>query len=160
MSLVRRVALNTSWRSQSHRMPRDPLARLRQAVLVTIIKDISQFRKVVKYAAQEMADRKTQNFFSDVVQVTYIAPFLSYLSVVDLPSIFQNSVPGQTLTDASFVKEPVRDYMKPERTIALAVMSTRASVAVQLISAIAKEVHPEPLRPLGVVTELLSMVTL
>ncbi|KAK5061409.1 hypothetical protein LTR84_007951 [Exophiala bonariae] len=128
-------------------------ARLCQAVPTTISRDISQFGDIVKHAAREMARGKTQNFFSDVLKVTYIAPFLFNLSVVDLPGLFQNEAPGQTLGDASFVKELVREYMRPERTIIIAVMSARASVAVQSITAIAKEVDPEGRRTLGVVTK-------
>lgn len=93
-------------------------------------------------------------FSRDVLKIELSGPKRENLTIIDIPGIFRTPTPGVTTKDdMALVNEMVRDYIRDERTIILAVLPANADLATQSILTMAEEVDPEGLRTLGVLTK-------
>jgi hypothetical protein len=83
-------------------------------------------------------------FTSDVFKIELCGPDRENLSIIDIPGIFRTPTEGVTThADMVLVENMVRDYIKDERTIILAVLPAPTDIATQSILTMAKEADPE-----------------
>ncbi|KAJ9136494.1 Interferon-induced GTP-binding protein Mx1 [Pleurostoma richardsiae] len=93
-------------------------------------------------------------FSEDILKIEISGPDESHLTVIDVPGIFRNSTPGLTTeSDIPLVKNMVTKYMKDPRTIILAVIPCNVDVATQEVLELAKDVDPNGIRTMGVLTK-------
>ena len=93
-------------------------------------------------------------FSEDVLKLEVSGPNQEHFSVVDVPGIFRKTTEGVTTKqDREMVRAMVHGYMENPRSIMLAVVPANVDIATQEILEMAKEVDPEGLRTLGVLTK-------
>ncbi|PLN80206.1 P-loop containing nucleoside triphosphate hydrolase protein [Aspergillus taichungensis] len=93
-------------------------------------------------------------FSNDVFRLEICGPDEDHLSVIDVPGIFKNTVPGVTSkTDIHLVHNMVVAYMKNPRSIMLMVVPANVDIATQEIVELAREYDPDGQRTLGVLTK-------
>ncbi|KAJ5544065.1 hypothetical protein N7494_005344 [Penicillium frequentans] len=93
-------------------------------------------------------------FSKHVLQVEICGPQEDHLSVIDVPGIFSNAIPGKTTKeDKVLVRSMVQAYMKNPRSIILMVVPANVDIATQEIVEMAHEVDPTGERTLGVLTK-------
>lgn len=93
-------------------------------------------------------------FSKHVLQVEICGPQEDHLSVIDVPGIFSNAIPGKTTKDDKrLVRNMVQAYMKNPRSIILTVVPANVDIATQEIVEMAHEADPTGERTLGVLTK-------
>lgn len=92
-------------------------------------------------------------FSEDVLKIEIQGPNVEHLTIIDVPGIFHNTVDGTTKRDMALVKGMVRNYIKDDRTIILAVIPSNVNMATQEILELAEEYDPHGERTLGVMTK-------
>ncbi|CAI7625828.1 unnamed protein product [Penicillium pancosmium] len=93
-------------------------------------------------------------FSKHILQVEICGPQEDHLSVIDVPGIFSNAIPGKTTKDdKALVRDMVQAYMKNPRSIILTVVPANVDIATQEIVEMAHEVDPTGERTLGVLTK-------
>ena len=93
-------------------------------------------------------------FSRHVLQVEITGPKEEHLSVIDVPGIFSNAIPGKTTKeDKVLVRKMVQGYMKNPRSIILTVVPANVDIATQEIVEMAHEVDSNGERTLGVLTK-------
>jgi hypothetical protein len=93
-------------------------------------------------------------FSNDVLKIELCGPRRENLSIIDIPGIFRTPTPGVTTkADMLLVDSMVRDYIRDERTVILAVLPAPTDIATQSILTMAEEADPQGLRTLGVLTK-------
>ncbi|PLB39905.1 dynamin family protein [Aspergillus candidus] len=93
-------------------------------------------------------------FSNDVFRLEICGPDEDHLSVIDVPGIFKNTVPGVTSkADIQLVHNMVVGYMKNPRSIMLMVVPANVDIATQEIVELAREYDPDGQRTLGVLTK-------
>ncbi|KAK1708349.1 P-loop containing nucleoside triphosphate hydrolase protein [Colletotrichum lupini] len=77
-----------------------------------------------------------------------------HLTIIDVPGIFRTPTKGLTTNnDIAIVRNIVNRYIKDQRTIILAVIPCNVDASTQEALTLAKEVDPEGLRTIGVLTK-------
>jgi GTPase SAR1 family protein len=119
------------------------------------IVDLEQFETLVDGAKDAMGlDGKSARVFSnDILRVEVSGPNQPHLTLVDLPGLFQAGNKDQSDADVEVVKSLVLSYMEKERSIILAVVSAKNDFANQIVTKYARELDPEGLRTLGIITK-------
>ncbi len=75
-----------------------------------------------------------RTFSEDVLKIELSGPDRENLSIIDIPGIFRNTTQGATTTEGiRLVNNMVREYIKDERTIILAVVPGNVDVTTQEI---------------------------
>lgn len=93
-------------------------------------------------------------FSEDLFSIELCGPDKQNLSIIDIPGIFRTPTEGVTTEgDMSLVRRIMDHHIRNERTIILAVIPSNTDVATQEILTIAKEVDPNGIRTLGVLTK-------
>src|SRR5580700_1803084 len=93
-------------------------------------------------------------FSNDALKIELTGPDHENLSIIDIPGIFRSPTDGvTTMGDMALVKEMVQSYIRDDRTIILAVLPANVDIATQEILSLAKEVDPNGIRTLGVLTK-------
>lgn len=92
-------------------------------------------------------------FSKDILRVEISGPSQPQLTIVDLPGLIHSESKSQTAQDVDLVTDLVRSYMKNPRSIILAVVSAKNDFPNQIILKRAREVDPEGLRTLGIITK-------
>lgn len=93
-------------------------------------------------------------FSNNVLRLEIRGPKENHLSVIDVPGIFSNTMPGRTTkNDISMVKNMVLRYMENPRSIMLTVVPANVDIATQQIIEMAREVDPEGIRTLRILTK-------
>lgn len=93
-------------------------------------------------------------FSSDVLRLEIHEPHENYLSVIDVPGIFKTTTPGLTSKpDITLVRDMVLSYMRNPRSIMLAVVPANVDIATQEIIEISRELDPEGIRTLRILTK-------
>lgn len=93
-------------------------------------------------------------FSSDVFRLEIIGPHENHLSVIDVPGIFKTTTPGLTSkSDIALVRDMVLNYMRNPRSIMLAVVPANVDIATQEIIEIARELDPDGIRTLRILTK-------
>jgi hypothetical protein len=93
-------------------------------------------------------------FSSDVLRLEIHGPHENHLSVIDVPGIFKTTTPGLTSkSDITLVRDMVLSYMRNPRSIMLAVVPANVDIATQEIIEISRELDPEGMRTLRILTK-------
>ncbi|KAL2864782.1 dynamin family protein [Aspergillus lucknowensis] len=93
-------------------------------------------------------------FSSDVLRLEIQGPDEEHLSVIDVPGTFENTTPGVTTKeDKAMMDHLVLNYMNNPRSIILAVIPANMDVATQKVDQTARDIDPEGLRTLRVLTK-------
>lgn len=93
-------------------------------------------------------------FSNHVLRVEICGPQEDHISVIDVPGIFRNVIPGKsTREDKSLVRDMVQAYMRNPRSIILTVVPANVDIATQEIIEMAHEFDPDGERTLGVLTK-------
>lgn len=108
---------------------------------------------VVEKAKEAMGLSSMKTFSSDILRVELSGPRQPNVTLVDLPGLFRAGNREQTAGDARVVRKMVRSYIKSTRSIILAVVSAKSDAALQEITEMAREMDPEGLRTLGLITK-------
>ncbi|KAJ5772460.1 hypothetical protein N7520_002989 [Penicillium odoratum] len=94
------------------------------------------------------------SFSADVLRLEINGPHEEHLSVIDVPGIFKTTTPGLTSKpDIALVRNMVLGYMKNTRSIMLAVVPANVDVATQEIIEMARELDPDGIRTLRILTK-------
>lgn len=93
-------------------------------------------------------------FSDDLLSIELCGPDKQNLSIIDIPGIFRTPTEGvTTVKDMALVRRIMNRHIKDDRTIILAVIPSNTDIATQEILSIAKELDPNGLRTLGVLTK-------
>lgn len=93
-------------------------------------------------------------FSHDILRLEIRGPHENHLSVIDVPGIFKTTTPGLTTkSDIDLVKDMVLSYMSNPRSIMLAVVPANVDIATQEIIEITRELDPDRIRTLGILTK-------
>lgn len=118
------------------------------------IVELDQFENLVNDAKEAMGlDGDAKAFSNDILRVEVSGPTKPHLTLVDLPGLFQAGNRAQSDTDVQIVKDLVLSYMKRSRSIILAVVSAKNDFANQIVTKYARELDPQGLRTLGIITK-------
>jgi GTPase SAR1 family protein len=118
------------------------------------IVELDQFEELVNDAKDAMGlDGDAKAFSNDILRVEVSGPCQPHLTLVDLPGLFQAGNKAQSDNDVQVVKSLVLSYMKKARSIILAVVSAKNDFANQIVTKYARELDPEGVRTLGIITK-------
>lgn len=118
------------------------------------IVELDHFGHLVNDAKEVMGlDGDMKAFSNDILRVEVSGPTQPHLTLVDLPGLFQAGNKAQSDNDARIVKELVLSYMEKARSIILAVVSAKNDFANQIVTKYARELDPQGLRTLGIITK-------
>ena len=92
-------------------------------------------------------------FSEDTLRVEISGPNQPQLTIVDLPGLIHSENKKQSSQDVELVKNLVANYMANPRSIVLAVVTAKNEFANQIVLKRAREVDPQGLRTLGIVTK-------
>ncbi len=116
--------------------------------------DLSEFEALVNDARDVMGlDLDSRAFSTDILRVELTGPTQPHLTLVDLPGLFQAGNKVQSDDDAKAVTSLVLSYMQKTRSIILAVVSAKNDFANQIVTKYAREIDPDGLRTLGIITK-------
>ncbi|KAG5981785.1 hypothetical protein E4U55_002563 [Claviceps digitariae] len=115
--------------------------------------DALDIGSVIEKAKEAMGLSETKVFSSDVLRVELCGPSQPHLTMVDLPGLFRAGNRDQSVQDAQTVRNLVLEYVKRPRSIILAVVSAKSDFALQEITQMARELDPEGIRTLGLITK-------
>lgn len=97
---------------------------------------------------------RPSQFSTDVLRLEITGPEQQHLSVIDVPGLFENPQEDvTTMADVALVKSMVYTYMSNPRSVMLAVVPANVDIATQGILQRAKEIDPDGIRTLGVLTK-------
>ena len=100
-----------------------------------------------------LSDPGGKSFSKDILRVEFCGPAQPQLTLVDLPGLIHSETRSQTADDIQLVTNLVADYLKNPRSIILAVVSAKNDIGNQIILRRAREVDPQGLRTLGIITK-------
>jgi GTPase SAR1 family protein len=92
-------------------------------------------------------------FSKDILRVEIRGPTQPQLTLVDLPGLIHSETNSQTTQDVELVTKLVAEYMANPRSIILAVVSAKNDVGNQIVLRRAREVDPQGMRTLGIITK-------
>ena len=92
-------------------------------------------------------------FSEDVLKIEVQGPHEDYLTIIDVPGIFRTTTQGTTKDDMVIVRDLVKQYIKDDRTIILAVLPSNVDIATQEILELAEDYDKNGERTLGVLTK-------
>lgn len=116
--------------------------------------DLYNFPSLIEKAKDAMGTSTAASAFTnDVLRVEISGPDRPHLTIVDLPGLIHSENKLQSAADVELVRNLVHHYMENQRSIILAVVSAKNDYANQIVLKLAKEVDPEGLRTLGVITK-------
>lgn len=99
-------------------------------------------------------NRTNLTFSNGIFRLEIRGPKEDHLSVIDVPGIFMNTTFGKTTRkDMELVRDMVFSYMKNPRSIMLTVVPANVDIATQQIIEMARQVDPDGVRTLGVLTK-------
>jgi GTP-binding protein EngB required for normal cell division len=108
---------------------------------------------IIEEAKQKMGLQDSKAFGNDSLRIVISGPKQPHLTLVDLPGLFKAENKEQSTIDAEIVRSLVIEYMKKERSIILAVVSAQNQYVLQEVMTLAREVDPEGLRTIGLITK-------
>ncbi|CAK7273325.1 hypothetical protein SEPCBS119000_005596 [Sporothrix epigloea] len=94
-----------------------------------------------------------RRFSNDVLRIEMSGPTQQHLTLVDLPGLFHSGGTGQSVTDASVVRQLVKEYIKRRNSIILVVVSAAYEFVNQLATRLARDVDPHGKRTMGLITK-------
>jgi GTP-binding protein EngB required for normal cell division len=121
---------------------------------VSVSAEDLQLGAVIESAKDAMGINDTTKVFSsDILRVELSGPEQPHLTLVDLPGLYQAGSRSQSDADSETVRSLVLKYMKRPRSIMLAVVSAKSEFNNQAITRYSREIDPEGLRTLGLITK-------
>ncbi|OJD16084.1 hypothetical protein AJ78_03717 [Emergomyces pasteurianus Ep9510] len=127
----------------------EQLAQFRESL--TTLDDIPT---LINGAKDAMGLSGANNAFSnDVLRIEISGPNRPHLTIVDLPGLIHSENKIQKAADVDLVQRLVRSYMSNPRSIILAVVSAKNDYANQVVLKLARDVDPNGIRTLGVITK-------
>ncbi|PMD54742.1 uncharacterized protein K444DRAFT_539458 [Hyaloscypha bicolor E] len=131
---------------------RDRLLRFRRE-----LKTKDDFGGLFKIAGEEMGlSSMGRPFSKDILRVEFCGPSQPQLTLVDLPGLIHTDLSdtiSKTTGNVELVQNLVYGYLKSPRSIILAVVSAKSDISNQIIIRNAREVDPQGLRTLGIITK-------
>ncbi|KAG4439223.1 hypothetical protein IFR05_005314 [Cadophora sp. M221] len=128
---------------------RDRLLRFRRE-----LKTKDDFGELFKVARDEMGlSSSGKSFSNDILRVEFCGPSQPQLTLVDLPGLIHAETNTQTTGDVQLVHNLVSRYLENPRSIILAVVSAKNDIGNQIILRHARNVDPQGLRTLGIITK-------
>lgn len=98
--------------------------------------------------------KATSAFSEDILKIEVCGPNEDYLTVIDVPGLFESPEEGVTTAhDVEVVREMVTSYIKAKQTVILVVLPATADVATQKIVRFAEEYDKTGERTLAVFTK-------
>ncbi|KFX88815.1 hypothetical protein O988_08880 [Pseudogymnoascus sp. VKM F-3808] len=106
-------------------------------------------------AKDAMLNVPGESFSKDILRIEFCGPSQPQLTLVDLPGLIHSHIETekQKSGDIKLVTELVSDYLKSPRSIILAIVSAKYDINVQAILNRAREVDPQGIRTLGIITK-------
>lgn len=101
----------------------------------------------------DLSDSNGDIFSEDVLTVEIYGPKEEHLTIIDVPGIFRTTGEGTTKGDMDIVRSLVRNYIKDDRTIILAVLPSNVDIATQEILQLAEDYDKNGERTIGVLTK-------
>lgn len=96
----------------------------------------------------------TRTFSENVLKIEKCGPNEDYLTVIDVPGIFRKTEKNVTTPeDRALVLRMVKNYIRDDQTIILAVLPCNIDITTQGILDLAEEYDPSGQRTLGVLTK-------
>ncbi|ROT40756.1 hypothetical protein SODALDRAFT_291136 [Sodiomyces alkalinus F11] len=93
-------------------------------------------------------------FSEDILKIEISGPTQQHLTVIDVPGIFRTATENLTTEDdILLVRNMVKRYIADKRTVILAVVPCNVDITTQEVLKLAKDVDPDGLRTLGVLTK-------
>lgn len=118
------------------------------------LKTKDDFSGLFEIARDAMGLSSTGKAFSnDVLRVEFCGPSQPQLTLVDLPGLIHSEIKSQTAGDVKLVHSLVSQYLENPRSIILAVVSAKNDISNQIILHRARQVDPQGLRTLGIITK-------
>ena len=118
------------------------------------VKSKDEFPAIFESARAAMGLTHSGQAFSDhILRIEIRGPTYPQLTIVDLPGLIHTETKTQTVEDVELVSKLVRDYMINPKSIILAVVSAKNDIANQIVLQKAREIDPEGLRTLGIITK-------
>jgi hypothetical protein len=118
------------------------------------LKTKDDFRDLFKSARDEMGlSSSGKSFSNDILRVEFCGPCQPQLTLVDLPGLIHSETKSQTAGDVQLVHNLVSRYLENPRSIILAVVSAKNDIGNQIILRNARNVDPQGLRTLGIITK-------
>ena len=115
---------------------------------------LEDFHSLVEEAKISMGvSQSTSAFSTDVLRLEISGPKQPHLTIVDLPGLIHSENKMQTAADIQIVQNMVYEYMENRRSIILAVVSAKNDYANQIVLKLARQVDPQGIRTLGVITK-------
>lgn len=115
--------------------------------------DSPDLETVVEKAKEAMGLYDAKVFSTDILRLELSGSTQPHLTIVDLPGLFRAGNKDQSVADSAIVKKMVRDYMRRERSIILAVVSAKIDINLQDITELAQELDPKGARTIGLITK-------
>ena len=116
--------------------------------------NLEEFPSLVDASKEAMGFNQSVKAFSkDILRVEISGPEQPHLTLVDLPGLIHAESKQQTAEDVELVASLVQNYMSNPRSIMLAVVSAKNDYANQIVTKFARDVDPEGLRTLGIITK-------
>jgi dynamin 1-like protein len=88
------------------------------------------------------------------INLKIFSPHVINLSLIDLPGLVSNPLPGQPRDIVTTVRRMILDYISPENTIILAITPANTDIATSEAIQYARQVDPDGERTIGVLTKL------
>jgi GTP-binding protein EngB required for normal cell division len=114
-------------------------------------KDFTELFEIARDAMGLSATGKS--FSNDTLRVEFCGPSQPQLTLVDLPGLIHSELDTQTPGDVTLVHNLVSQYLESPRSIILAVVSAKNDIGTQIILNRARQVDPQGLRTLGIITK-------
>lgn len=96
----------------------------------------------------------SKTFTDDVLKIEKCGPTEDYLTIIDVPGIFRNTIMNiTTKDDQAMVENMIRNYIRDPRTIILAVLPCNVDVMTQEILTMAEDYDKNGERTLGILTK-------
>ena len=118
------------------------------------MKTKDDFGDLLKSAGDEMGlGSSGKSFSNDILRVEFCGPSQPQLTLVDLPGLIHSETRSQTTGDVQLVHNLVSWYLENPRSIILAVVSAKNDIGNQIILRKARDVDPQGVRTLGIITK-------
>jgi dynamin 1-like protein len=114
--------------------------------------DFAEIRREIERRTVEVAG--AASITDKPISLKVYSPHVLTLTLVDLPGMVMNAVGDQPKDIDKQIKDMVTKYVTPANTIILAVTPANADLATSQALRLAKQVDPEGVRTLGVLTKL------
>ena len=118
------------------------------------ISSLEDFPLLVEECKSAMGVAATGKAFSkNILRIEIIGPDKPKLTVVDLPGLIHAKNKDQSEADIQLISALIQSYIENPRSIILAVVSAKNDIANQAILDRARDVDPDGLRTLGLITK-------